>query len=410
MKTRKLIYPLVAVAFAALAFADTTTTRFGMTKPDIGSANWGAKLNSNSDIIDNAAGLSLNNTYTSSNTFTGLTVFSSQAQIGDGSAITPGLGFSSENGTGLYRSGTGIGAFSSQGTAVFSWSATRLYPTTTNAINLGDSSNSWSQVYGQLLSGSTVTARTVHYSPSGTASAPSYSFTGATSNGMYLLGTTTVCFATNGTLRVCVDNNGDFLQLNATFRAIGQHTANFADYSFIGDPNSGLRQVSSDALALTTNGSDVVTLSTMGVSILGTTTNDSPSAGYVGEYISSTTANFTSVPGTGNFGDLVSMSLTPGDWSVTASVDFDANSSTWSAYQIGISPTSGNSTSGLTRGLNRNVIAFGSTATQVTLGSLTVANFQVKLSATTTYYLKYSATYTAGTPLATGSLRARRAR
>jgi len=54
-------------------FADSTTTRIGLTKPTIGSTGWGTKLNSDMDLIDSTvACVGLPNTYTSSNTFNGL--------------------------------------------------------------------------------------------------------------------------------------------------------------------------------------------------------------------------------------------------------------------------------------------------------------------------------------------------
>jgi len=66
------------------AFADTTTSRFGMTKPDVGSTNWGPKINSNYDIIDNAAGVGISNTFTQTNYFTGVVVVGGTTYTGTG--------------------------------------------------------------------------------------------------------------------------------------------------------------------------------------------------------------------------------------------------------------------------------------------------------------------------------------
>jgi hypothetical protein len=66
------------------AFADSTTTRFGITKPDVGSTNWGPKINSNYDIIDNAAGLAISNTFTNTNYFTGVVVVGGTTFSGTG--------------------------------------------------------------------------------------------------------------------------------------------------------------------------------------------------------------------------------------------------------------------------------------------------------------------------------------
>lgn len=74
MKRLFFIGSVILLFGAAAILADTTTSRFGLTKPDVGSTNWGPKINTNSDLIDNAGGLSLTNTWTGSNTFqTGLT-------------------------------------------------------------------------------------------------------------------------------------------------------------------------------------------------------------------------------------------------------------------------------------------------------------------------------------------------
>lgn len=69
---RKLIY-FVLLAILALeikAFADTTTSRLGLTVPTIQSSGWGQKTNANWQLVDAAVGgLSLPNTWTSTNTF-----------------------------------------------------------------------------------------------------------------------------------------------------------------------------------------------------------------------------------------------------------------------------------------------------------------------------------------------------
>jgi hypothetical protein len=70
--------------------------------------------------------------------------------------------------------------------------------------------------------------------------------------------------------------------------------------------------------------------------IVGTTTNDSATAGYVGEYVEgvlaagSATALTTATPQT-----LVSISLTAGDWDVTGMVGVQPNPAATYSYTIG---------------------------------------------------------------------------
>jgi hypothetical protein len=144
--------------------------------------------------------------------------------------------------------------------------------------------------------------------------------------------------------------------------------------------------------------------------IVGTTTNDSAAVGFVGEYISSATAGAINAPTSAEFGDLVSISLTAGDWDVTGTIHWDGNGATWSRGQIGISATSGNSTTGQVIGTNRFLNSFADSATAITSIMMCVPSYRVSLATTTTIYLKYAASYSAGTPQAQGRISARRVR
>ena len=66
---------------------------------------------------------------------------------------------------------------------------------------------------------------------------------------------------------------------------------------------------------LTVNGSITFSPTTTGIN--GTTTNDSAQTGKVGEYISAT-ASAVNAPASATWGDLASISLTAGDWDVSA--------------------------------------------------------------------------------------------
>ncbi len=151
---------------------------------------------------------------------------------------------------------------------------------------------------------------------------------------------------------------------------------------------------------------DVTTIShTGGTDIKGTNTNDAAAAGDVGEYVTATATNVNAAATT-EYGDITSISLTAGDWDVSCNVYLFANGATFSGLaNIGISTTSGNSSAGLTVGDNLIYIA---TASSTNPGA--IANYRVSLSATTSVYLKYSTTYSAGTPQWNGRISARRLR
>lgn len=142
--------------------------------------------------------------------------------------------------------------------------------------------------------------------------------------------------------------------------------------------------------------------------LVGTTTNNNAAAGMVGEIITSGAVGPTSFPASSVYGDLTSISLTAGDWDVTGEMTVHMNSATMSnGGLVGISTTSGNSGTGLSQGDTRQDPATPS-ATYDT--SATLAAVRMSFAATTTVYLKFLATYSAGTPQAYGRLSARRMR
>jgi hypothetical protein len=144
-----------------------------------------------------------------------------------------------------------------------------------------------------------------------------------------------------------------------------------------------------------------------GTDSLGVATNSNASAGYVGEYIESV-VGLTNFPATTNYGDLTSISLTAGDWDVTAVMTAIINAATFNgALAMGISVTSGNSTTGLVDGSNRAWIL---APTAVTDSTGCIPAYRISIASTTTVYLKFRAGFSAGTPRAQGRLSARRVR
>ncbi len=133
------------------------------------------------------------------------------------------------------------------------------------------------------------------------------------------------------------------------------------------------------------------------VGVAGTT---AAAAGLVGENISASVGN-TNATTSGNYSDLTSISLTAGAWAISCMANFNPNSAVVTLVEVGISITSGNSATGLVQGVNY-VIPDSVTGRC----SGTVASYVLRLSGTTTVYLKISATYSAATPIFTGGISA----
>lgn len=139
----------------------------------------------------------------------------------------------------------------------------------------------------------------------------------------------------------------------------------------------------------------------------GSATNIAASAGNVGEFIQARQTAATNFPTSTQYGDAVSISLTPGDWDVTFVIDNIAAGSTITNVVAGISSTTGNSSTGLQFGDNALSTLVPTAATD---SSIVIPAFQVLVSATTTYYGKVNATYSVGTPQYRCRLSARRMR
>jgi hypothetical protein len=139
--------------------------------------------------------------------------------------------------------------------------------------------------------------------------------------------------------------------------------------------------------------------------IVGTTTNDNAQAGSVGEILSNTTSS-TSLTTT-VVANCTSVSLTPGDWDVEATVQFiPGGTATTSLMLAGISTTS--ATVGGLGTYNSSVIPFGSSASVATLMSSPVV--RVTLTTTTTVYAIAQTTFSASTMTCNAFIRARRVR
>lgn len=90
------------------------------------------------------------------------------------------------------------------------------------------------------------------------------------------------------------------------------------------------------------------------------------------------------------WGDLTSIELSPGEWDITALCEFVSNGATTTdRVFIGLSQTSGNSTTGLENGYNR--CATNKDTTSLTYNNLSIPKYNITLTSTTTIYLKAKA-------------------
>jgi hypothetical protein len=136
--------------------------------------------------------------------------------------------------------------------------------------------------------------------------------------------------------------------------------------------------------------------------LVGTATNNSADAGYVGEYTTSSVSAAAIV--TNTFTNITTISLTAGDWDVVGSVKTNPAGGTITSYlSCGISTTSA----------TLPTTTYGAVATLTTAGAIAGVNapkIRLSLSATTTVYLVSSVAYSTSSLTINGVLSARRAR
>lgn len=148
--------------------------------------------------------------------------------------------------------------------------------------------------------------------------------------------------------------------------------------------------------------------------IRGTSSNDSAAVGYVGEFVSTTLAVGSAVSlTTATPANIVSMSLTPGDWDVMGFMNFNLTGATGTLFQSGASVTSATlPTQPGGSGLGTDALASSPVPVTGLTGDLTQdsGSVRVSIAATTTVYLVAQATFTVGTCTGFGTIRARRVR
>lgn len=155
--------------------------------------------------------------------------------------------------------------------------------------------------------------------------------------------------------------------------------------------------------ALTVTGTTTVT-----GGIVGITGATNAAAGNLGEYVESVISTDANVPAAnGVWGDATSISLTAGDWDVSALLLLAGSGGVTTAGDVAIGTASGTSTTGLVLGSNWCQFQYISANGSRSAGS--VPCWRANISGTTTYYLKVRATYSS-TPTYTCRISARRVR
>ena len=148
---------------------------------------------------------------------------------------------------------------------------------------------------------------------------------------------------------------------------------------------------------------------------VGTSTNDSAAAGFIGQFVTATVATGAAVSlTTDTAADVTSISLTAGDWDVSWVVDFKPGATTSvTSLKSSISLTTATlNTQAGGSGIGTEALTLFDTAANV-LGadfSLPGGPVRCSFSSTQTVYLVASAVFSVSTMGAYGTLRARRVR
>lgn len=150
---------------------------------------------------------------------------------------------------------------------------------------------------------------------------------------------------------------------------------------------------------------------TSGLQFLGTTTNNSATAGNVGEYISGIQSTYTNYTTTVTYQNITSIALTAGDWDIWAFATFSSNAATITAAgnAIFVISTTTASAAGSTEGKNISYVPQAALL-GTSFESILIPPYQISISGTTTYYLNTQAAFTIGNPQFVGTIIARRRR
>lgn len=193
------------------------------------------------------------------------------------------------------------------------------------------------------------------------------------------------------------DFSADTLMVNAKLRIRDMDSTSSLPNIVYRNPIT--KELSIAAASLTTN------------AIVGTSTNDNATAGNIGEEISTGVSTYTNYTTTATYQAIDSITLTAGDWDISALGTFSSNGATITGASdaIFVISTTRASATGSTEG--QSIVYVPQAALLGTNHeSVTIAPYRVSLTGSTKYYLNTQATFTLGNPQYVGSLRARRMR
>lgn len=144
---------------------------------------------------------------------------------------------------------------------------------------------------------------------------------------------------------------------------------------------------------------------------VGTITNDAATAGNIGEEVVAIQSTYTNYSTTATYQNITSITLTAGDWDVSAFMTYSSNSATITAASnaIFVISTTTASAAGAVEGRNIGYVPQAALL-GTSLFSESISPYRVSISGSTTYYLNSQATFTLGNPQFVGGIRARRIR
>lgn len=295
--------------------------------------------------------------------------------------------------------GAAATALTNDGSGNLSWAASASTTLTTGFIDIGDGTNTRTATNSLLLG-----------DVSGSTTSQSYTVTAA-APGVF---TVAAAPAPGSKAYVTVTQNG--FTANTTYYVTQVSSTTFKLATTLANAAAGVNITSSG----TTSGTVISGGFVLTSGVKGTVTNDTATAGYVGETRTSTISAATSAAASNSLLALTSITITAGDWDVTCSATLLTNSSTLNGLcQIVMSRFTASSSS-TTSGMDECGMSFSTTATgQSTTclstmfvrsdGTNTTVN-GVNSAASQTLFLNLLATYSAGTPQWRGTITARRVR
>lgn len=233
------------------------------------------------------------------------------------------------------------------------------------------------------------------YVGNGTTALPGYSFGNDTDTGFFGDGLNTIRISVGNLQAAKFDSSGNFAMVSGPTFQNNDGSNSAPSYTFGSDTDTGIKRGGSNSVEIVSGGIVQASFTATGVSIVGTNTNDNAPTGYYGEYLSSSTPTDKSFFGSGTIGDGGTVTIGAGDWDCTACIYVDANGATVTDTNLGISQTTGNSSTGLVLG-DTWIPVFLANSTSAA-GSC-MANVRESVSGSTPVYLKARATYSAATP------------